>query len=347
MWQLQNRTPFAAERAWVRDRDGAEIWLVAIKASFEIASDSSLKVVPQQPPPLLAPLFVGQPDQPSLRLDGDLPRTKLTTDIVLLGQAHAPGGRSVTELEVGLAVGSLAKVIKVYGDRTWQGRRISRPQPFVSMPIVYERAYGGVDTQSATPAWDLRNPVGQGYALAAENLDGRPLPNFEYPHQPIERWSDRPEPAGFGPLCSHWKQRQQWAGTYDARWQQERLPLLPEDFDDRHYQCAPPDQQTPQFLHGGEPVALRNLTLGGGDMRFTLPRVHIGLETYFFTGPSTRHAPPKLHTVVIEPDLRRVSLVFHSALPCHARVLKLKQTRIWLKQDLRDGALAARVGAEV
>ena len=32
MWQVDNRTPFAAERGWVRDRNGAEIWLVAVKA---------------------------------------------------------------------------------------------------------------------------------------------------------------------------------------------------------------------------------------------------------------------------------------------------------------------------
>ena len=115
---------------------------------------------------------------------------------------------------------------------------------------------------------------------------------------------------------------------------------MPDDFDDRHYQCTPVDQWAPQFMRGGEPVALRNLTPGGGDVRFVLPRVFLGFETLFYTGPSMRHDPPKLHTVILEPDAARVALVWHTALPCHPRVLKLKHTRITLKQDLRDGVLA-------
>ena len=41
MWQIDNRTPFAAERGWVRDRDGAEVWLVAVKCTFDILPDGT------------------------------------------------------------------------------------------------------------------------------------------------------------------------------------------------------------------------------------------------------------------------------------------------------------------
>ena len=44
MWQVDNRTPFAAERGWVRGRDGTEIWLVAVKATFYILPDGSTEV---------------------------------------------------------------------------------------------------------------------------------------------------------------------------------------------------------------------------------------------------------------------------------------------------------------
>src|SRR5262249_20680950 len=154
--QLENRTPFAAERAWVRDRDGTEIWLVAVKASFEIQPDASLKVAAKQPPALLAPLHRGDPARSSLLLDGDLPRTKVATDIVLHGQAQAREGRAVTELDVGLAVGGQCKMLRVIGDRVWKGQRISAPEPFVAMPLVYERSYGGSDAMAAAPAWDER-----------------------------------------------------------------------------------------------------------------------------------------------------------------------------------------------
>lgn len=350
MWQLDNRTPFAAERCWVRDRDGTEIWLVAVKATFELQADLSLKVADEQFPVLLGPLHRGDAASSSLLFDGDLPRTKVATDVVLRAQAHAPGGVAMGELDVGFAIAGRAKVLKVFGDRVWEGRHATRPVPFVSMPIVYERAYGGVDRRAAaktaapaepgtTPPCDERNPVGQGFSAHGDALDGRPLPNIEDPDHLIRHWSDRPSPVGFGPLCSHWLERRRFAGTYDQRWEQERLPLLPDDFDDRHYQCAPADQQHRGFLRGGEPVSLLNLTPGGGQVRFALPRMFLGMETFFTHGARQVHAPPRLHTVILEPDERRVSLVWHSALPCHPWVLKLDRTRIWLKQDLRDGVL--------
>ena len=57
MWALDNQTPFAAERGWVRDRDGAEIWLVAVKASFLLLDDGTTQLAEVQEPVHLAPEF--------------------------------------------------------------------------------------------------------------------------------------------------------------------------------------------------------------------------------------------------------------------------------------------------
>ncbi len=67
-----------------------------------------------------------------------------------------------------------------------------------------------------------------------------------------------------------------------------RQPLLPDDLDDRFFQCAPPDQQAPQFLRGGEPVVLLRLT-PAADLRFTLPKVYLGFETRFYDGNREIH----------------------------------------------------------
>jgi hypothetical protein len=32
MWVVDNNTPFAVERGFLRDRQGGEVWIVAIKA---------------------------------------------------------------------------------------------------------------------------------------------------------------------------------------------------------------------------------------------------------------------------------------------------------------------------
>ena len=61
MWQLNNKTPFAAERDWVRDRQGAEVWVVAVKCTFDVGTDGALRVAPDQPPVTRVPVYHGAP----------------------------------------------------------------------------------------------------------------------------------------------------------------------------------------------------------------------------------------------------------------------------------------------
>jgi hypothetical protein len=333
MWQVDNRTPFAAERGWVRDRDGAEVWLVALKCTFDILPDGTTVVSAEQPPVLRAPEYYGEPGKSSIKYESDLVLTKTTTDIIVLGHAYAP--RPVTQLDVGFRVGSVQKVLRVFGDRTWGTFGPSAPQPFVKMPLVYERAFGGVDQRSAHPErdWEWRNPVGVGFAVSRENAGGLPVPNIEYPDECASSWSDRPRPAGFGPIGSHWQPRAQFAGTYDDRWMQTRQPLLPEDFDARHFQCVPPDQQAPEFMRGGEPVVLQGMT-AGRRVDCILPRVFPGFEARFADGSREIHRERKLHTIILEPDYPRLSLVWLSALPCHFKVHKLERTIVTIKENV-------------
>lgn len=341
MWQLDNRTPFAAERTWVRDRDGAEIWLVAVRCTFDIKSDGTTEPAGEQPPVVMAPTYIdpAKPAQSSLKYETDLVRTKCTTDVLVSGHAYAPGGKPVEEMDVSLHVGSIQKRLHITGDRVWQGRSPSRPKPFVTMPLVYERAYGGMDPGSKdgpNPQWDERNPVGTGYALSRDRIEGLRLPNIEYPEQLVRKWDHRPPPAGFGPICGHWKSRVSLAGTYDDRWQQERFPLLPLDFDDRYFQSAPVDQQPTEFFSGRETVTIQNLT-PNGRLQFQLPQVRLGFETFFNTGERQVHERPKLHSVIIDADLLRMSVVWHTALPCHPKVYKLMKTRIVQKKVVALG----------
>jgi hypothetical protein len=240
------------------------------------------------------------------------------------------------------------KRLRVTGNRVWHAGAMTSPAPFTRMPILYERAYGGFDPQSRggfAPVWDDRNPVGTGYVASEVAADGVPVPNVEYPDRPVTGWKDRPVPAGFGPVCAHWQPRGRLAGTYDERWQRDRFPLLPDDFDDRYYQCAPLDQQAPQFLTGGEPVVLLNVT-PGGELRFALPQVYLGLETFFMDGERRAHEKPRLHTVILEPEYPRVSLVWHSALRCHPKVYKLQKTRIYEKRLVAQAAAAGEADME-
>jgi hypothetical protein len=329
MWQLDNRTPFAAAQGWIRDRSGAEVWLVVVKASFDIEPGGAVEIAAEQPDPLHLAEHHGEPGKSSIRHESDFVLTKVTTDVLVVGHAHAPHGTTARHLDVGMRIGSLQKVVRVFGERRWGTLGPSNPEPFSSIPLIYERAFGGVDLRSASPDgdWDWRNPVGCGYAVRPSHLSDAPVPNIEAPDRLIRAWDDRPAPAGMGPIASHWQSRAALAGTYDSKWEATRQPLLPEDCEDRFFQCAPVDQQTEQFLRGGEQVTLVNLN-PGGRLDFALPTMTLRLQSRFSDGERRDHEAPKLHSVIFEPDLPRVSLVWHSALECHAKMHKLDTTRI-------------------
>jgi hypothetical protein len=337
MWVVNNQTPFAAERTWVRDRNGAEVWLVAVKATFDIRPEGILVLADEQEPVVLAPEFSDDPQCSGLLYDTDLPHRKAATDVLLFGHAYAPLGKPVKTLKVGFRVGPVAKELQVTGDRWWldsaSGVVISDTNPFVQMPITWERAYGGMDLNDENPAkhdWDLRNPAGCGFTVKGEHLIGKPVPNIEMPGDQIRNWRQRPEPAGCGPIAGHWRPRRDYIGTYDEHWEKTRQPLLPEDFDERYYHCAPPDQQVPGFLKGGEPVELYNLT-PEGVLRFRLPRISFAFTTHFDDATSVEHRPV-LHTVILRPDFPRVICTWHSHLECHHKVLKLSHTVVRVKQ---------------
>lgn len=328
MWALANNTPYKALSTWGRDKDGVHEWIVCVKATFDVKDDGRLVLAEEQLEPLRMPEYHGAPGWSSLRFDADLVAMKPTTDVVLNATAYAPGGRPSAEFSVTIKVGPIQKSLKVRGDRRWKlgafGIGPSTPEPVVSVPIVYERAYGGYDRtppEATRHRLDLRNPIGCGVAADAHALVGQPVPNFEYPDGGV----DKRGPAGFGAIDSFWSPRRELAGTYDDTWVSSRLPLLPADWSPRALLCAPADQQPAAHLRGGEEVELVNLT-PDGRLRFTLPKIHLTFSTR--TRRRTAEHRARLATVTIEPDHPRVIMSWLTSLTCRTDVEDLDVTAI-------------------
>ena len=333
MWAIENQTPYSAERTFVRDRDGSEIWLVAVRGTFSIQADGAVKIAEKQEPVARIPEYLGKPGESSLRCETDLPRSKLGTDVLLNATAYVPRGEKRSEIEVGYRVANLTKTLIVSGNRTWKksrrgGFEPGESQPFASMPIRYENSFGGMAENVAadsTTALADRNPIGVGIVRSEES----PLPNVRYPGTEIGDPFLEKSPAGFGAIASHWMPRRSLAGTYDEKWQKQRQPLLPDDFKDEYFYSAPADQRVDGFLRGGERVDLVNLT-PSGKLSFVLPKLAIGCRTSIDGG--VEHHRSSLHTVLIEPDEHRLIMVWHSALPCHHTLYTLKRTIVFEKQ---------------
>jgi hypothetical protein len=316
MWALRNKTVYAADRNWTRDRNGVHHWLVAVKASFLLSSAGKLALADEQPPPLLAPQHRGDPARSSLRLDSDLLAVKAGTDLLLEGCAHAPRGDAAGTVPVTMRAGEIDKTLLVHGTRVYYkgafGLTTTRPLPFVTQPITYEHAFGGTDTSDPDPrrhAIDARNPIGRGFAVDDDRLNERAAHQVEYTRGDPRKVG----PAGFGPLASFWSPRRERAGTYDAAWADSKRPLLPDDYDERFAQCSPDDQRPRDPMRGGETVALINLT-PAGILRFELPRIALRFRTHF--GARVEERPGILTLVFVDTDAERarVDLVWQSAL---------------------------------
>lgn len=323
MWRIENHTPFAAERAFARDRSGAEIWIAAVKASYLVGPDGSVGIG-EQTPPAVSSEYLGEPGKSTLRYDSDLQLTKPGTDVILHG--HAYSSEPVSHMHVFLRAGPLEKDLLVTGDRFWDwgmfGLSLSSPVPFTKIPLTYENTYGGTDDSETAPGvlhFLPENPVGTGFCLKKEDLAGKKAPNVEYAD------NGKRKPACFAPLPGDWMPRAKHGGTYDENWREKRAPLLPEDFDDRFFYCAPRDQQVPGGLKGGETVEIYGMS-PGGPLKFKLPSPEFTFKTVL--GQKTEEHGAKLHTVILEPDIPGFSMVWHTALDVHGREQMLEKTII-------------------
>mgnify|MGYP001240080151 CR=1 FL=1 len=339
MFTVDNRTPYAADRTAVIDKDGRVLWVVVVKATWDIGPGGALQLAEEQPPPVLVPEYAGEDGASSLRHETDLVPPKQATDVLVIGSAHAPHGRPTTEFTAGFEVAGLRKFVTVRGDRTYEMSVAgvvgpSRMTPVVSVPLSYERAYGGFDDKDPDPQKQLldgRNPVGAGVATRPEHLIGKPVPNFEYPGKDIAKAG----PAGFGPLAVHWQPRASYAGTYDAHWVEHRKPLLPADFDERHFQAAPVDQQLPGRLPLQARMSLVNLS-PRGDLSFELPRVYLRFLTELSppAKEARREHAATLNTIIADTDTHRLHMVWSTVLDCGRDVDHIVQTRVTEKEHI-------------
>ncbi len=333
------------------DRAGRETLTLIGKRSFEICRDGTPVPLTDQPGIVHADVYRGDPLRSSVLHESDLAVYKPATDVVVEGEAFAPHGEPARAVHVTVRAGPIRKDITVLGDRTLEPMagvgpmKPTRAEPFFSMPITYERAYGGYDPRtlgSKRTRFDERNPSGTGYWHGSVGVPGMRLPNVESPSVGPEIPFLHPRPEGVGAVARWWMPRRELAGTYDQRWQRERAPFLPEDFDYRHFQCASPGLIAPGHFLGDELFHITNMT-PEGVLEFRLPGLCLGYTARWQRREDRGVAP--LDTVYVEPSSRRVTLVWRRAFVCRRSWKELMQVtsflvRPWaVREVLGDSAL--------
>jgi uncharacterized protein YjbI with pentapeptide repeats len=216
-------------------------------------------------------------DSPTL--DEGLPKAR--SEVLLSGAIHVTGEEPKPTFPARVAIGSIDKSIYGIGDRVWERGLPTAPAPFHSMPLTWDRAFGGEGFAD--------NPVGKG-AAPVQREDGsivHPLPNLELPGQMIRDRKDRPRPAGVGPIDLSWAPRMKHVGTYDSAWLETRYPGFADDLDPRFFNLAPEDQQQDAAFVGDEPFLLEHLHPEYPRIEARLPGVRMRAFTTFSEDPAS------------------------------------------------------------
>lgn len=317
---IRCHSPF--EPFWFKSRDasGAAFDVVVVKATFDIVDDQRLKIARDQAPVCVADAYYGAPNESSVEHESDLAPHKPRADVVVLGDAHAPGDEAAPSWPVEVRLDEHRAALRVYGPRIFrrEGKdawTLSEPTPARTVPIRYEHAFGGTfEAKDGQTHYSATNPIGAGYAPAEppDDVETIPAPQIEAVDDPVTSPTGAHAPAGFGWIGRAWQPRLALAGTYDDAWREQQWPLSPHDFDFAFYNGANPALIV-EPLRGGERFSATNLS-PSGLVSFEVPRWRVDARFRYRDGKVHRHET-SLDTFVVDLPKRRVLLTYRVRVP--------------------------------
>ncbi|MCJ8315040.1 MAG: DUF2169 domain-containing protein [Saccharospirillaceae bacterium] len=275
-------------------------------------------------------IFEGFNPNKGLIYESDFAYYKQGADLLLKGSCYTPDQKAMRQCEVSFAVGGNSRTLTVVGDRyalpSMMGESLSEPEPFNTMPISFENSYGGLDFE--------KNTVGKGLEA---NKEGIKWMSNVYDSSLGEK-----EPASFLPFNRAWSQRAKNLGTYDEKWQQDRWPWLPEDFDWVYFNAAHESLQVDGFLNGDESITCKNMHPQFSNFECHLPKV---LPRCFVVEPDVdeefKEIVLSLDTLYVDMDTQQLQLVWRGVTKVKTATFS-ELTHVYLQQESIEGPAASK-----
>ncbi len=298
---FENQTPFSAD-VWRTQLFYKDLLMaiVVLKATFKVSPDGSVSSDKEDQ----IPLQEGPQETPLGLIEGDYAPIKEYADVVILGKAYAPDGEPVPKMTLQVQIGQLRNSLLVFGNRYWTKEgSFTEPEPFITMPVTYTNAYGGTAREYNNIQGNFAaNPIGKGYVVLEEDLDGTSLPNIEDPEEPIRTWKDRPTPAGFAPLPAFSSLRGLRGVKVDTEKKMTTLEPL-------FFNYAHPKMMLPEIPLKAKGT-LRGMTKEG-IWEFEIPELYIGAEVYLGEKRSCFVMRPD--TLCLLPEEKRFFILYRQA----------------------------------
>ena len=295
--RLDNDTAFAAALFRSELPSGRMMASLLVRVAHPIEADGRLGLAERA----LAPIRRDRVPTPDGDLDPEIVFPRTATDLLILGEARPdePSARA----EVRIVAGPYRHVLRISGDRAWErglaGLRPSPARPFASMPLAWDRAFGGAaPAEHGAIPWPA-NPRGRGYYLRERDAVDQPLANVEWAGEEVERWDDRPEPAIVGPYPSSWWSRLALAWELDVAGR--RVAARPEGglFDQAHPRLSG------RAIAPGDPLRIDGV---GAPIAAAIPACPV--EAEFVLGERRCPRALALEEVLVDARSRRVELAW-------------------------------------
>lgn len=324
MLQIHNSTAFEADFALLPDKRGVDTIYPVLKATFDVVDQ--IRYAETQIPLYKSDVYRGDPASSGIDKLGEYHLLKPGTDVIVQGDCRPHGGASKAICDVAVTVGDVSKRLRVFGDRCWRSGRISEPEPFECLPLIYDRAFGG-------NGYEL-NPLGLGYQgqRSEAEMENSSLPNIENPDELIRTPECAPVPVGVEAVPPYWPWRRHLAGTYDEVWQRQRAPFLPTDFDDAFFFAASPGMSFQSHTGGGQRVRIDNMHPTRESWEFVLPHLQILCQLKW--RGQLHEIPMVIETITILPNDSRFTYTLRGAFPVNQWALRLEYLDFSMKADV-------------
>lgn len=322
MFELVNQSHWQAGLypGWNAQR-APQLTLV-VKAGFWYDKRGTTRAMNPCPAIVEADSHYGDPLDTSLQTACETVPFKQGGELLCYGTAHPPSQDvKVMEIKLGLRRGESDywhKTLRVSGPRHWRHSLIStqpsEAETLQPLSLRYEFAYGGRDHRNVERCYES-NPVGVGFSATSRFHPALKLPQIECGPDFLNALTQRPTPAGFGPLASHWQPRMSLTPEIDKAALALRLCPIAQDLAPDLYNAAPLDQRFGQPFQGGETLLLQGLLADAErpSLLITLPA--ITPQVWQVTRSQSETPLPMIcDTLVIRGDEQELHLIWRAAI---------------------------------
>lgn len=158
--EFRNQTPFSALNFMMLDKNNDENHVVVMKVGYRLepTGNGTYRVRVRDDDAVLLCIedeFSGVPNTSTVIQESDLAPFKPYCDVIISGTACTPGGIPDAKINTAVKLTSsagnvlLEKHLQVTGSRLFQKNPLTRkwlltePEPFISLPVIWEAAFGG------------------------------------------------------------------------------------------------------------------------------------------------------------------------------------------------------------